>query len=638
MMFDKVTRSVRVLSAAGVEKANSGHPGMPLGMSDVGVVLFKNFLKISNSNPDWINRDRFVLSAGHGSMLLYSLLHFNGFNISIEDIKAFRQLNSKTAGHPEVDNKLGIDITTGPLGQGFATGVGLALAETYLGETLGKDVIDHYTYGIVSDGDLMEGISFEAAELAGVWKLGKLIYLFDDNNISIDGNVDKVSVTNQKVKFESIGWHVLEIDGHKEHEIIQAIKTSQSITDKPSLIIAKSLIGKFSPNKENTSGVHGSPLGEKEMELFLENIKWEGDVFSHDEDVYKYFSIKRDEDNNAFKVWSENLKLRLENDKEFNDLWTEFISMKVEVEKDIGTDDIATRMSGSKLLKKIGGQNKFIIGGSADLAASTKQMVSDNFYSHLNRSGSSIEFGIREHAMGAIVNGVSLHSNLYGYGSTFLVFSDYMRPSIRLAALMRLNSSFVFTHDSIYLGEDGPTHQPIEHLMSLRLIPNVEVIRPSNSIEVVYSYRYLFSNNKTPKVLSLTRQNLKYLNLNIYYKKFLDGAYEIKEGTDATIFATGSEVALAIEISELFKNKSIKVVSAPILNKLTSKKAKELNSNRFTFTLELGRSVGWESYIGNVTKSFSIETFGASAPETDLKNKFKMNAMDIKKEIEEYLI
>ena len=284
-MFDNVTKSVRVLSAAAVEKANSGHPGMPLGMADVGVAIYKNALNASNKNPDWINRDRFVLSAGHGSMLLYSLLHFNGFDISMDDIKNFRQLGSVTAGHPEKDFQLGIDTTTGPLGQGFANGVGLAVAERYLSSVLGEDIIDHYIYGIISDGDLMEGISTEAAELAGLWKLGKIIYFFDDNNISIDGNVTKVSITNQKNKFLSMGWDVFEIDGHQESEIIDAIKHAQKITDKPSLIIAKSTIGKYSPNKENTSGVHGSPLGEKEFELFLDNIGYSGDPFAHSSDI-----------------------------------------------------------------------------------------------------------------------------------------------------------------------------------------------------------------------------------------------------------------------------------------------------------------------------------------------------------------
>ena len=300
-MFDNVTKSVRVLSAAAVEKANSGHPGMPLGMADVGVVLYKNFLKVSNKNPDWINRDRFVLSAGHGSMLLYSLLHFNGFDISMNDIKKFRQLDSKTAGHPEKDFQIGIDTTTGPLGQGFANGVGLAVAERYLASILGEDIVNHHIYGIVSDGDLMEGISTEAAELAGLWKLGKIIYFFDDNNISIDGNVKQVSITNQKQKFVSMGWDVLEIDAHNENEIIEAVEFSKKVIDKPSLIISKSTIGKYAPNKQNTSGVHGSPLGDNEFKLFLENIEFSGDPFVHSKEIYSYFDEKRDNDNTKYE-------------------------------------------------------------------------------------------------------------------------------------------------------------------------------------------------------------------------------------------------------------------------------------------------------------------------------------------------
>ena len=636
-MFDKVTKSIRVISAAAVEKANSGHPGMPMGMAEVGTVLFKNVLRVSNKQPDWINRDRFVLSAGHGSMLLYSLLHFNNFDISMDDIKQFRQLDSKTAGHPEVDTSLGIDITTGPLGQGFATGVGLALAESYLAEVLGKDIIDHHVYGIVSDGDLMEGISFEAAELAGVWKLGKLIYIFDDNNISIDGNVDKVSITDQKKKFESIGWQVLEIDGHNETEIKNAIDLSKKETNKPSLIVAKSIIGKFSPNKQNTSSIHGAPLGSEEMDLFLDQIGWEGDPFEHSDDIYEYFVEKRLEDANSYEKWNSNLNNKLKNDESFKKLWEQFVKNELNFPESFEIQEAATRVTGGNYMKLIGLENNFVLGGSADLAASTKQIISEESYSSKNRSGQNIEFGIREHSMAAVVNGINLHSNLFAFGSTFLVFSDYMRPSIRLASLMNLNSAFIFTHDSIYLGEDGPTHQPVEHLMSLRLIPGVDVIRPSNSIETLFAYKYLFSNTKNPKALSLTRQNLKYLNYDIDYSEFLNGGFVISKGKDLTIFASGSEVNLAIEIKEILKDYSVQIVSVPILNKLTPEKSKQLNNNKFTFTLELGRSTGWSDYIGNVTESFSIKTFGKSAPEKDLAEFFKVNGKFIAKKIINYL-
>ena len=635
-MFDKVTKSIRVLSAAAVEKANSGHPGMPMGMAEVGTVLFGNILNISNKNPDWINRDRFVLSAGHGSMLLYSLLHFNGYEISMDDIKKFRQLDSKTAGHPEVDTSSGIDITTGPLGQGFATGVGLALAESYLSEIFGKDVIDHYIYGIVSDGDLMEGVSFEAAELAGVWKLGKLIYIFDDNNISIDGNVDKVSITNQKNKFESFGWQVLEVDGHSELEIVNAIEESKKETSKPSLIIAKSTIGKFSPNKQNTSSIHGAPLGEEEINLFFDEIGWSGDPFLHGDGVYDYFDKKRAEGNLNYENWKKNLDKKLKEDDEFKLLWKQFESQELLVPETFENTNTATRVSGGKYLNLIGSNNRFILGGSADLAASTKQIISDEVYSSNNRKGQNIEFGIREHAMAAVVNGINLHSKLFAFGSTFLVFSDYMRPSIRLASLMNINSSYIFTHDSIYLGEDGPTHQPVEHLMSLRLIPGLDVIRPSNSIEIAHSYKYLFSNTNNPKALSLTRQNLEYLDYEVDYKDFLNGGYIISDGDDFTIFASGSEVNIALQLKEKFENYSVRVVSVPILNKLTPDNSKKLNNNKFSFTIELAKSNGWSDYIGNVTESFSIQTFGKSAPMNDLSEVFKVNTDSIAEKIKSY--
>ncbi len=636
-MFDDVTKSIRVLSAAAVEKANSGHPGMPLGMADIGVVLYKNFLKVSNKHPDWINRDRFVLSAGHGSMLLYSLLHFNGFDISLDEIKNFRQLGSKTAGHPEKDFEIGIDTTTGPLGQGFANGVGLAVAERYLASVFGEDVVDHHIYGIVSDGDLMEGISTEAAELAGLWELGKLIYFFDDNNISIDGNVTQVSVTNQKQKFISMGWDVLEIDAHNKNEIIDAVKSAKSVTNKPTLIISKSTIGKYAPNKENTSGVHGSPLGENEFELFLENIGFSGDPFIHDSEIYSYFDEKRADDNSKFNEWKANLESKLQSDKNFRQLWNQFNNFETsEVELEWSSDE-ASRVIGGKILNEYGLSNKFIIGGSADLAASTKQIISDDTFGSNNFGGNSIEFGIREHAMGGIVNGLALHSNLIPYGSTFLVFSDYMRPSIRLASLMKVNSLFIFTHDSIYLGEDGPTHQPIEHLMSLRLIPNLDVIRPSNSMELIHSYRYALEKRENPKAIILSRQNMKFFDNNVSYADFQTGAYEFMPGSDITLIATGSELELAFEISTKLKDLSVQIISAPILNRLNEERLESLSLNQNIFTIELGRTIGWDTYIQNIKKSFSIDSFGESAPIDQLAEKFNFHAEKISDEIRSLL-
>ena len=639
-MFDKVATSLRILAAAGVEEAASGHPGMPLGMADVGTVLYKKFLKVSNENPSWINRDRFILSPGHGSMLLYSLLHLNGFDLTKEDLKNFRQFDSKTPGHPEFDLSIGIDMTTGPLGQGFSTGVGFAVAERYLSELLGEDIIDHFTYGIVSDGDLMEGISFEAAELAAVWKLGKLIYVFDNNNISIDGRVSKVSITDQKKKFEAIGWHVLEIDAHSEDEISTALEDAKLIIDKPSIIMAKSIIGKFAPNKQDTSGIHGSPLGAEEMEEFKKNLKWQGDLFEHDSDVYEYFAEKRDEDNHAHSDWEKIFQEKYKSDATFMQNWDLLISNEMSIDFNYENSTQATRIAGSNILNEIGKYTNNILGGSADLTASTKQIIGDSTFSASDFSGRNLEYGIREHAMGAIVNGITLHSHLIGYGSTFLVFSDYMRPSIRLAALMDIDSVYIFTHDSIYLGEDGPTHQPIEHLMALRLIPNLDVIRPSNSIEVEYAYRYAFTKSGNPKAIVLTRQNLEYLKFECDYEDFTNGASVVADGTEITIFASGSELELAFNVREYLKDTSIRIVSTPILNKLEKAEPEAIENlkvSNLNFTIELGRSIGWETYLGDVTKAFSIDQFGISAPIKNLQENFNFTVEHIGDEIKKFL-
>tara|TARA_Y100001970_G_scaffold28277_2_gene34587 strand:- start:346 stop:2265 length:1920 start_codon:yes stop_codon:yes gene_type:complete len=638
-MFNEVTKSVRVLCASAVEKAKSGHPGMPLGMAEVGTVLFKDYLNVTPEKPDWINRDRFVLSAGHGSMLLYSLLHFNGFKLSINDIKKFRQLNSITPGHPEYSNKEGIDTTTGPLGQGFANGVGMALAERYLSEKFGEDVINHYVYGIVSDGDLMEGVSTEAAELAGTWGLGKIIYFFDNNNISIDGSVDKVSITNQKLKFESMGWHVLEIDAHNYEEIISSIADAQSNLSRPSLIVATSEIGKYAPTKANTSSSHGEPLGEKEMEGFLENLGWVGDVFDHPKEVYEYFSDKRIQSSDDFNKWSENLETRL-SDNTFKGLWSDFISSGISFEDLELTEAKASRASGAEVLSEIAKSNEFILGGSGDLAASTKQLVGDTYFTKDNPLGRNIEYGVREHAMAGITNGIVLHSNLKAFASTFLVFSDYMRPSIRLSALMGIDSVFIFTHDSLLLGEDGPTHQPVEHLMSLRLIPNLDVVRPSNGNEINYAYRYAFSSNNGPTSIILSRQGLDPVNSSLTQEEFDQGAYIVKEGSDASIFASGSEVSTALKIVDELKEYSIQVVSVPILNKLIdidNEILEKLRGKEKVFTLEIGTSVGWADYIGKVDESFSLNSFGSSAPKDDLENFFKLDIKTVSERIKKKL-
>ena len=434
-----------------------------------------------------------------------------------------------------------------------------------------------------------------------------------------------------------MGWDVLEIDAHKENEIIDAVESAKSVINKPTLIISKSTIGKYAPNKENTSGVHGSPLGENEFELFLDNIGFSGDPFTHDSEIYSYFEEKRSNDNSKYDEWEDNLESKLQSDMNFRQLWNQFNNFETsEVELEWSSDE-ASRVIGGKILSEYGLSNKFIIGGSADLAASTKQIISDNTFGSNNYGGNSIEFGIREHAMGGIVNGLALHSKLIPYGSTFLVFSDYMRPSMRLASLMKVNSLFIFTHDSIYLGEDGPTHQPVEHLMSLRLIPNLDVIRPSNSKELIHSYRYALEKRDNPTAIILSRQNMKFFDQDLSYKDFQTGAYEFRQGTDITLVATGSEVELALEISTKLSDFSVQIISAPILNRLSEERLKSLGLSQNIFTIELGRTIGWDTYIKNIKKSFSIDSFGESAPIDQLAEKFNFSAELISNEIRSLL-
>ena len=451
---------------------------------------------------------------------------------------------------------------------------------------------------------------------------------------------NSISITDQKKKFESIGWHVLEIDAHNEDEIDQALESAKLVTDKPSIIMAKSIIGKFAPNKQDTSGVHGSPLGSEEMEKFKESLQWEGDVFQHDAEVYDYFAEKRDKDNSQFSDWEKSFQAKYDNDEKFKKNWDLLTSNEVLLDFQSKNSSEATRIAGSNILSEIGKITNNIIGGSADLTASTKQIIGESTFSAADYSGRNIEYGIREHAMGAIVNGITLHSDLIGYGSTFLVFSDYMRPSIRLAALMETDSVYIFTHDSIYLGEDGPTHQPIEHLMALRLIPNLDVIRPSNSIEVEHAYRYAFTKSGNPKAIVLTRQNLEYLEFENSYQDFINGASIVSEGTEATIFASGSELELAFAAKEALKENSIRIVSTPILNKLenmSSETLSDLKVSDLNFTIELGRSVGWATYLGPITRSFSIDEFGTSAPIKNLQEEYKFTVENISSEIKKFL-
>ena len=565
-----LSNAIRFLSIDAVQKANSGHPGMPMGMADVATVLFRSFLKFNPNNPNWLNRDRFILSAGHGSMLLYSLLHLTGYkSISLKDIKNFRQLDSICAGHPEYHPGTGIETTTGPLGQGIANSVGFAIAGEILKTKLGKEIINHKTYVVAGDGCLMEGISHEAMSLAGHLKLKNLVMLFDNNSISIDGPTNLAVSDNFKKRFESYGWDYILINGHNEKEIFRALKKVQN-AKKPTVISCKTKIGYGSPNKSGKSSSHGSPIGTDEIKLVRKTLDWK----------YKPFEIPKNILNEWKKVGDKGIKLESSWNKLYkkkkltiDKILKNNFSKSLKIEKQISLKEnksLATRKSSELVLNALTKENNTLIGGSADLAGSNNTKTKHhNVIKSDNFNGDYIHYGVREHAMCGIMNGIALHSKLIPYGGTFLIFSDYCKPSIRLSALMGQRVIYVMTHDSIGLGEDGPTHQPIEQLSGLRSIPNLNVFRPADRMETIECWELSLKNLKTPSILSLTRQNLdpirkKYSSIN----RCSFGAYEVlrtNKKINLTILASGSEVNLAIETShKLAKDKIYsKVVSVP---------------------------------------------------------------------------
>ncbi len=635
--------TIKGLAMDAVQRANSGHPGMPMGMSDLGVVLWTRFLTVDPSEPEWFDRDRFVLSNGHGSMLLYSLLHLSGFPVSLDDIKSFRQLGSHTAGHPEIDHRLGIEMTTGPLGQGFGTAVGMAIAEEHLRSRLGSELVDHRTFAFVSDGDLMEGVASESASIAGNLGLGRLVYFYDDNEISIDGSTDITFTEDVPARFRAIGWHVVEIDGHDREAIFEATEFALAEKERPSLVVAHTVIASGAPNLAGTSKSHGAPLGEAEIRLTKEAMGFDPDVQFHvPESVYEFFSESMERGRDGRHDWERRRDSALQ-DPEVAGLWKALLNPDpVTLSTPQFDGPIATRAASGKLFPEIARKVPGFIGGSADLVESTKtQIEHGRLFSRSDRESRDIAFGIREHAMGTIVNGMAIHGGLRPYGATFFVFSDYMRPAVRLAALMRIPSIWVWTHDSIFLGEDGPTHQPIEHLASLRAMPGMWVVRPADATETVEAWELALNRSEGPTALVLTRQNLPVLEREP--GGVARGGYVLRSGSDVVLVATGSEVALALETADLLEAEgaSVRVVSLPCWEAFATQpesyREEVLGHGIPRVSLEAGSTFGWSAIVGVTGMSVGIDRFGASAPASALAEEFGYTADQVASRVKQLL-
>ncbi|MFA9459149.1 transketolase [Halalkalibacter sp. AB-rgal2] len=630
--------TIRTLSIDSIEKANSGHPGMPMGAAPMAFSLWTKFMNHNPSNPSWSNRDRFVLSAGHGSMLLYSMLHLAGYDVSLDDLKEFRQWGSKTPGHPEFGHTPGVEATTGPLGQGIAMAVGMAMAERHLADTYNKDdytIVDHFTYSICGDGDLMEGVSAEAASLAGHLKLGRLIVLYDSNDISLDGDLHLSFSESVEDRYKAYGWQVIRVeDGTDLDEINRAVEEAQQ-DERPTLIEVKTTIGFGSPNKSGKSASHGSPLGKDEIALTKAAYEWTFEEDFHiPEEVKDFFASKKAEGEQKEQEWN---KLFAAYKQSYPELAEQFeLAQKGELPEGWDADlpvyeagsSLATRASSGEVLNAIAKKVPNIFGGSADLAGSNKTYMKDlGDYSRNNYAGRNIWFGVREFAMGCAVNGMALHGGVKAFGATFFVFSDYLRPAIRLASLMKLPVVFVFTHDSIAVGEDGPTHEPVEQLASLRAMPGLSIIRPGDGNETVAAWKVAMESTDTPTALVLTRQNLKTLasTKELAYQGVKKGAYVASKSSqaevDALLLASGSEVPLAVEAQEALEKEGIhvNVVSMPSWDRFEkqpkSYKDEVLPPNvKARLGLEMGSSLGWAKYVGDHGDVIAIDQFGASAP------------------------
>lgn len=640
---ERCINTIRFLAVDAVEKAKSGHPGMPMEAASLAYVLWTKILRFSPKNPHWPNRDRFVLSAGHGSMLLYAMLFLTGYDLSLEDIKNFRQWGSRTPGHPEYGCAPGVETTTGPLGQGFATGVGMAMAQRFLSRMFNREgfpVLDYRIYGFVSDGDMMEGISSEAASLAGHLGLGNLIYVYLDNGISIDGPTSLAMSEDVGKRFSAYGWQVLRVDGYDLAGIESAFRLAQEEQGRPSLIIAKTRIGYGSPNKENTSEAHGAPLGEKEVLLTKQNLGWpEAPPFLVPEDVLEHFRAAGRRGDELEREWQ---GLWREYSQRYQELVSQWESMgerrptadwKEKLPVFQPGQEVATRVASGKTLNALAQSFPGLIGGSADLTPSNNTYLKDRG-DFLDACGPNIHFGVREHAMGAVLNGLALSGRLIPYGGTFLVFSDYMRPAIRLAAMMGLPVLYVFTHDSIGLGEDGPTHQPVEHLMSLRAIPNLWVIRPSDAAETVEAWLAGIERKDGPTALVLSRQALPVIDRTRYAPAsgLRKGAYILAEASGSApeliLTGTGSEVHLLLQAMEEMgrEGRRVRVVAFPCWE-LFDAQPESYKQEVFppgvpVLAVEAGVSLGWERYTGSPSSVIGLDRFGASAPAKVLFREF----------------
>ena len=641
--------TIRFLAVDAVEKAKSGHPGTPMGMADMAFVLWTEFLRHDPKAPKWTNRDRFILSAGHASMLLYSLLHLTGYpDMTLEELKNFRQWGSKTAGHPEFGHATGIEVTTGPLGQGFAHGVGMGLAAKMMAARFNSEdsfkPVDHYIYSICSDGDLMEGISSEAASIAGHLGLGNLIYFYDDNNISIEGETRLAFSEDVKKRFESAGWHVLKIDGHDRDAVRKAIRRAQKETSKPSLIIAKTIIGWGSPKFHGTARAHGEPLGADEVKATKEALGWPAEpTFLIPAEVQAEFTKKVKKLARAHRAWDKgfaewrgrNAQLAEEWDRYWNHTVPDGFEAEL-VEAAKSDKAIATRALSGQVIQKLASLAPFVAGGSADLAPSTSTLIKDagsverpkgaegNAPAADIFKGRNLHFGIREHAMGAVVNGMTLYGSWRAYGATFLIFSDYMRAAVRIGCLMNIPSIFVYTHDSVFLGEDGPTHQPIEHLWALRYIPNMTLFRPSDGPETAMAWAWAVAKSQGPTLIVLTRQKLDPLPHGAAFDphQVWRGAYVLDgySSGDITLIASGSETPLAVKTADLLRGEGVqaRVVSAPCLDLFDRQPVdyqnEVLGDRSKIVAIEAGRSNGWYRYVNHDALVVGIDTFGHSAP------------------------